>query len=287
MTIEAAFREACAAELAALKPGNVHRHAAGHGMTVDDFLRSAGAAAGPLCQVGATLGERVLGAVAATRAAVGQNTNLGIVLLCAPLAQAAEGGGDLRAGVRAAIAGSDLSDADQVFRAIVLAAPGGLGTAARHDVRARATVTLPDAMAEAAPRDSVARQWTTGFADVFEAGLPAFDAALARWDSETWAATDTYLRFLGRLPDSHIARRHGTMAAEAVRREAEAVLARLDASARPETLAPGLLAWDAGLKRRGLNPGTSADLTVATIFARRLAAGDVCWLSAAHHQGGD
>ena len=268
--IAQAFRDACAAELAALKPGNVHRHAAGHGMTVDDFLRSADAAAGPLCRVGAKLGERVLDAITATRAAVGQNTNLGIVLLCAPLAQAAERGGDLRAGVRAVIAGSDLDDADRVFRAIVLAAPGGLGTAARHDVHAPATVTLPQAMAEAAPRDSVARQWTTGFAELFEAGLPAFDAALARWESESWAATDAYLRFLGRLPDSHVARRHGVLAAEAVRQEAEAMLARLDASARPETLAPDLLAWDAALKRRGLNPGTSADLTVATIFARWL-----------------
>ncbi len=276
--IEAAFREACAAELAALKPGNVHQHAAGHGMTVDDFVRSADAAAGPLCRAGAGLGERVLDAVAATRAAVGQNTNLGIVLLCAPLAQAAEGaaergGSDLRAGVRAVIAESGLDDADRVFRAIVLASPGGLGTAGRHDVHAPATVPLRDAMAEAAERDSVARQWTTGFADVFEAGLPAFVAALARWDSESWAATDAYLRFLARLPDSHIARKHGAVAAEAVRREAEAAFARLDASTQPETLAPDLLAWDDSLKRRGLNPGTSADLTVATIFAWRLANG--------------
>ncbi len=277
--IEAAFREACAAELAALKPGNVHRHAAGHGMTIDDFLRSADAAAGPLCRAGAKLGERVLEAVGATRAAVGQNTNLGIVLLCAPLAMAAERGGsvlrapELRANVRAAIAESDLDDADRVFRAIVLASPGGLGTAARHDVHAPPIVPLRDAMAEAAERDSVARQWTTGFADVFEEGIPALDAALACWngnDAFLWAVTDAYLRFLARLPDTHIARKHGTVAAEAVRQEAEAAIARLDASAQSEALAPDLIAWDASLKRRSLNPGTSADLTVATIFAWRL-----------------
>jgi triphosphoribosyl-dephospho-CoA synthase len=267
---EAAFRDACATELAALKPGNVHRFAPGHGMATDDFLRSAVAAAPPLCRPGATLGDRILGAVTATRAAIGQNTNLGIVLLCAPLAQAAEIGPNLYTAVGAVIAGSTLADAGQVFRAIVLAAPGGLGTATRHDVHAPAAVRLPDAMAEAAPRDSIARQWTTGFADVLDAGLPAFDAALARWGEETWAATDAYLRFLAILPDSHVARKHGTESAEAVRREAAAVLARLDATAEPQTLAPGLLAWDADLKRRGLNPGTSADLTVATIFAWHL-----------------
>ena len=35
-------------------------------------------------------------------------------------------------------------------------------------------------------------------------------------------------------------------------------------------LADELLAWDAGLKARAVNPGTSADLTVATLFAHRL-----------------
>lgn len=288
MTIERAFRDACTAELAALKPGNVHRFAPGHGMTVDDFLRSADAAASPLCRLGASLGERVLGAVEATRDAVGQNTNLGIVLLCAPLALAAESGPHLRAGVRAAIAASTLGDADQVFRAILLASPGGLGSAARHDVRAPAAVRLPDAMAEAASRDSIARQWTTGFEDVFDAGLPAFEVALARWHGKgwghgkdwghraEWAATDAYLRFLARLPDSHVARKHGAEAADVVRREAADALARLDAAADPETVAPSLLAWDASLKRRGLNPGATADLTVATVFLWHLRNGLQC-----------
>jgi triphosphoribosyl-dephospho-CoA synthase len=31
-----------------------------------------------------------------------------------------------------------------------------------------------------------------------------------------------------------------------------------------------LLAWDAALKARSINPGTAADLTVATLFAHRL-----------------
>lgn len=273
MTVASLFRAACAAELDALKPGNVHRYADGHGMTMDDFLRSADVAAGPLCRAGAALGERVLGAVAATRAAVGQNTNLGIVLLCAPLAHAAERGGELRAGVREAVEASTLDDADRVFQAIRLAAPGGLGTAARHDVARPATVRLPAAMAEAAHRDSIARQWVTGFADVFDAGLPAYDDALARWGREGWAATAAYLGFLATVPDSHVARKYGAETAEAVRHEAAAALARLDTAAEPEAAVPGLLAWDADLKRRGLNPGTSADLTVATIFAWQLRSG--------------
>ena len=75
---------------------------------------------------------------------------------------------------------------------------------------------------------------------------------------------------LARLPDSHVLRKYGAEAAETVRREAARALARLDAGTDPEQLVPELLAWDAALKRRGLNPGTSADLTVAVIFAWRL-----------------
>ena len=93
--LQTAFVAACEEELAVPKPGNVHDFAGGHGMFADDFRRSAAAAAPQLCRPRATLGQRILGAVAATRAEVAQNTNLGIVLLCAPLAMAATAGGDL------------------------------------------------------------------------------------------------------------------------------------------------------------------------------------------------
>src|SRR5262249_39259617 len=153
---------ACRDELAALKPGNVHAFADGHRMTVADFERSAAAAAGPLAERGARIGTRVLAAVEATRAAVGMNTNLGIILLGAPLAAAAgERPPDLRAALSRRLDALDREDARLAFRAIVLASPGGLGTAAHHDVRAPATVSLRDAMAEAADRDRIARQYVT------------------------------------------------------------------------------------------------------------------------------
>ena len=84
------FMAVCRAEVMALKPGNVHVHAAGHGMTVEDFLRSAEASAPEIARSGTPVGERILRAVRATRSVVDCNTNLGILLLCAPLARAAE-----------------------------------------------------------------------------------------------------------------------------------------------------------------------------------------------------
>ncbi len=269
----ALFRDACAIELDALKPGNVHVHAPGHGMTSADFLRSAEAAAETLCRPGASLGARVLAAVTATRAAVGQNTNLGIVLLCAPLAMAAEAGGALRAALGEVLAQADIADADLVFRAIVHAAPGGLGEAPQHDVRGTATVALGTAMAAAAARDAIACEYVTGFADIFDAGIPAYAEALARGWPARWAAVAVYLAFLAAIPDSHVRRKHGPAAAARLQAEAVPWRRRLAAAAHPAELTPALLEWDAALKCRGLNPGTSADLTVASIFAHLLQGG--------------
>ena len=84
-----AFHDSCLAELDALKPGNVHRFADDTRMSVADFERSAAAAAPVMGRAGLPVGKRILGAVEATRNAVGQNTNLGIILLAAPLASAA------------------------------------------------------------------------------------------------------------------------------------------------------------------------------------------------------
>jgi len=131
-------------------------------------------------------------------------------------------------------------------------------------------VPLRVAMAEAAGRDRIARQWVSGFADIFGPGMTAYAEGRARWPDRRWAALAVYLRFLAAFPDSHILRKHGPAAAERTRREAAPFEARLLAAADPAALLPELLAWDAALKGRGVNPGTSADLTVTTIFASRL-----------------
>jgi triphosphoribosyl-dephospho-CoA synthase len=269
--IAAAFKAACRDELDAPKPGNVHVFASGHRMTACEFVRSAEAAAGPLTAAGARVGERILGAVEATFAAVGSNTNLGIILLCAPLAATAElKPGDLRAGLSQVLECLDVRDAELAFRAIVRAGPAGLGRTERHDVFSPATVTLKAAMAEAAQRDRVARQYVRTFEDVFERGEPVLAAALSRSSDRAWATLAVYLEFLAAFPDSHIVRKHGADTAEEVRRAARPFHGRMQAREGRDTLLPDLLKWDASLKQRGINPGTSADLTVATLFAHHL-----------------
>ncbi len=268
-TIEAAFLAACRAELSALKPGNVHVHAAGHGMEIDHFERAAAAAAPFIADATRSVGARILGAVGASVAATGLNTNLGIVLLAAPLAAAADardGEGDLRTRLKRVLAALDRSDADQAFRAIVIANPAGLGTVADGDVAAPPTVTLREAMALAADRDRIARAYVTDYDDVFAFGLPALAAARRAATSETLAVTALHMKLLASFPDSHIARKHGTAAADTVRQDAIDLSSSWTPAPRPETW-PALVALDASLKARGLNPGTTADFVVATLFA--------------------
>ena len=267
-----AFIGACFDELEAPKPGNVHAFSPSHGGTVADFQRSAEAAAPSIARSRASVGERIFGAVEATHNAVGHNTNLGIVLLCAPLAAAAERRApSLRQATQETLASLDVRDAEFAFRAIALAAPAGLGRAAAHDVFEPAAVSLLDAMIAAAARDSIARQYANGFADIFDLGTPLFEKARERWgDNVKSAALAVYLGFLATFPDTHIQRKHGPEAALALQREAAALHAAAQRAGDPAPIFSRALALDARLKTRGLNPGASADLTVATLFSWRL-----------------
>ena len=270
--VAAAVWRACIEELEAPKPGNVSFASAGHGMTADDFVASARCTADVLGTPGLSLGERVLGSIEATRAATGCNTNLGIVLLCAPLAQAAldaDRDRPLRAGLARILAEATVEDTERVFAAIRLAEPAGLGASARHDVRSPAAAPLLAVMREAEHRDRVARQYARCFEDVFDIGLGVLERSRARWLGPQ-AVVALYLAFLARFMDSHIQRKLGSVAARRVRLEALRLVERLEAPKSSEMDFEVLTRFDRSLKSRRINPGTSADLTVATLLAGNL-----------------
>jgi triphosphoribosyl-dephospho-CoA synthase len=277
----ACFLRACWLDVSVRKPGNVSIASPGHGMQAAMFLASAQAAAGPLFAPGLRVGARIEGAVAATWAAVGCNTNLGIVLLCAPIAAAWErctgaagvqqpGGVPqprLQAALQQVLEALDVADARGAYRGIARANPGGLGRAPEQDVAREPSIGLRAAMALAASRDSIARQYADGFAEVFELGLPAFQQALQhppQPDVER-AVLATFLAWLAQRPDSHIVRKHGTTLAQTVTAEAASLRARWLAEGLPAR-PPALSSWDTQLKTLSINPGTSADLTAATAF---------------------
>ena len=257
---------ACILEVTARKPGNVHRFQDFEDVTFTDFLLSAAAIAPLMDDVaGRGVGAVVLEGVRRTRGVTTTNTNLGILLLLAPLA-AVPRDRPLQDGLRTVLARLSVDDAKAVYGAIRLARPGGLGRVPEQDIAHAPTQTLTQVMALAAERDLVARQYANGFAEVFGAGVPALHQALANgWGLEE-AIIFCQLRLMTDHPDSLIARKRGTEEAQESARRAAEVLARgwpitRDAHAALQELDAWLRA--AGHQR---NPGTTADLVTACLF---------------------
>jgi triphosphoribosyl-dephospho-CoA synthase len=282
--IQQAFRTACLAELTALKPGNVHIYADGHDMDVNHFKAAAEAAAPHIANRHLSIGERVLNSVDASIRAANCNTNLGILLLTAPLAKAAETidqHGNLQTALKSALRSLTPADTSAVYTAIAHANPGGLGTAQTGDVRdGPGTLSLLEAMRLSAEIDRIAKAYTTDFEDLFDHHLDVLTAARKRAPSNTEPAaaiappeaiTTLYMTLLADFPDSHVARKFGTETAAQVRAEAKATRPYWHPIA-PSPAPKELLALDAKFKANGLNPGTTADFVVATLFADQIRA---------------
>lgn len=257
---------ACVWEVMARKPGNVHPGCAFADMTCQDFLLSA-LAVGPVLDAAAGhgVGVTVLEGVRATRRVVQTNTNLGILLLLAPLA-AVPPGQELRAGLSRVLDGLDVEDARAAFEAIRLARPGGLGSVAEQDVGEAPTEPLGRVMALAAGRDLIARQYVDGFREVFEDGVPALREALGRAGRLEGAIISAHLRLMASHPDSLITRKRGRAEAEEAARRAAAVLEAGWPGTEAATAAlAGLDTW-LRADSNARNPGTTADLVAASLF---------------------
>ena len=276
MDIGAVAQLACLLEVNAPKPGNVSRLYAFADTTYEHFLASAVAIGTPLGTAGdRPLGETIHDCIRATRWWTRANTNLGIVLLLAPIARAAAyigaaglptNAADLRAAVANVLANTTVADAREVYAAIRLASPGGLGTVDSQDVAEEPTVTLREAMQLAVDRDDIAREYVTDFESTFEVAVPALHTALnARLD---WGDTvvEAFLTLLATRPDTHIARRGGPALAVAVSSQARAVLGEGGVRTDRGRAAVARLAESLQSRDNLANPGTTADLTAAAIF---------------------
>ena len=264
------YRQACEIELQAFKPGNVSIYADGHDMTITDFRVSAAVSAFQLCNPGYSLGEKIYYAVSATQREVGCNTNLGIILLCAPLIQAVgliKAGVTLKQAVSQVLAATTITDADWVFKAITLAAPGGLGESPEQDVRHPPTVTLTEAMQIAADKDLIARQYTNGYKDIFDYAVLRYNSRLSQWRDLNWAAVFVYAELLSQFPDSHIERKHGNKYTEWVAVRMRQFLEEFGGATDPKQSMQTLSCLDTEFKSIGVNPGTTADMTVATVLS--------------------
>lgn len=259
---------ACVLEATACKVGNVHRGADFEDVTFGDFLLS-GWGIGPVLDDVAEkgIGETIYRAIETTRTLVGSNTNLGMILLLAPLAHAAKTSpDDFRKEVGLSLNRLTADDSRWVYRAINLAVPGGMGSSDEHDLSQEAPARLLDAMQLACDRDRIARQYVTEFEDVFDVIVPMLESEVASVGGLEPAIVLTHLRVMAQWPDSLIARKCGIQEAQQSQSRAQKVLD--SGAAFTESWNQRLSDFDFWLRSAGhrRNPGTSADLVCAGLF---------------------
>ena len=281
------YYRACVADVASIKPGNVSTQSDAHGMCAKDFLQSAQVTAEVINRdlplAAGELGNSILKGAQATMTTVGTNTNLGILLLCFPLAHAAascDTHQSIPSALKRVLTVANVRDTQMIFDAITAMQPAGLGRRNKHDANLPATADLLTVMRSSAEHDKIAWQYSHNFSDVFDFGIDSLFSkhpdVLDNLDSAqldralTKAASNVFMDFLSEYPDTHITRKHGATMAEAVRDEARKKRNLLNSIDQSEERKALLRNFDQTLKARGINPGTSADLTVAVLYAALL-----------------
>lgn len=288
MSIGDRVRFAIETECTSIKAGNVHPHASFDDLTYQHFLLAAKAIGAAVDQtIGEPVGRMVLVSVQAMMSASQTNTSLGTILLMAPLIVAQHRTLTLAEGsTQAVVAAGGLSralaetletltpkDSLDIYEAIRIAKPGGLGDSKTMDVRETAPQSIMDAMRIAADWDDIALQYASDFEMVF-AMAQRLQGKLA--DGMAWrdAIPILQLEWLSERVDSLIARKQGRDVAEKVRQQARQVLASGPIGSRAYEMAwTGLDASLRDPQHRG-NPGTTADLIAAAIFITDGSAGE-------------
>jgi triphosphoribosyl-dephospho-CoA synthase len=85
---------------------------------------------------------------------------------------------------------------------------------------------------------------------------------------------------LARYPDSHIERKYGQQYSEWIADEMVLLGKAMKSADRLEEVLPRLYALDSAFKAKKINPGTTADITVAAvlvIFLEQLTGNTYCW----------
>lgn len=211
----------------------------------------------------------------------GGNTILGTVILLAPVAVAAgmtfvQGPfsvARLRRSIKTVVETSTAKDAVNVYDAIQIAKPEGLGEAPKLDVTdpnskkklLEDNVTLFDVFKIASKYDSVAAEWVDNYRITFDLGYPFFVQKLSETGNINIATVYTFLRILSEIPDTFIARKLGVPKAKEVSAHAKQVLETGDL-----TTSKGreiLWKFDRELRDSAhkLNPGTTADIVTAVL----------------------
>ena len=261
----------CDTEIKSLKPGNVHKYSKGHGMNLKDFLKSSLIISKCLTKNNLDLGKKILISVNEIQNKIKKNTNLGIILMLSPIATIVQEEGviskeELLKKIKSLIKKQNIKNSIPIFKAISLTSPGGLGFSKKYDVNEPPNTNLYKAMEFAKKKDLIARQYCNGFEDIYKIGIPAYKKFYNKWGKVDWALTGVYLTFLKKFNDSHIVRNKGNKIATSIKKEAKKYYFFLKRNKNLTKIKKKLLIFDKKLKSKRINPGTIADLAVATLL---------------------
>ena len=217
---------ACDTEMISLKPGNVHQYSESYDMNVKDFFKSSLIISKCLTKNNLNLGQKILSSVNEIQNKIKKNTNLGIILMLSPIVTVVQKEGiiakkKLLIKIKSLIKKQNVKNSIPIFKAISLISPGGLGISKKYDVNEMPKTKLYKAMEFSRKRDLIARQYSNGFKDIFNIGVPAYKKFYNKWGRVNWALTGVYLTFLKKFNDSHITRNKGNKIATSVKKEAK------------------------------------------------------------------
>ena len=273
--VKMAFEYACKLDVFSIKPGNVFLDHPAYGMTHKDFLQSSMACSDIICEQNIDIGEKILESVKASIDVVGCNTNLGIILLCSPIVEAIYLDNEHKLqqnNLKKVIDRIDLKQTKTIYKAINLANAGGMGLKDKFDLNTKKSsdFILSEAMNFASSYDYIANEYTNYFNNIINTISLNWRNYFKLMGNAECATTATFLKLISSNPDSLIARKYGLDTAIEVSGKFKALSDEYCELKNPNIINNKLLLLDSELKIQGLNPGTTADVVVASIFLNRL-----------------
>lgn len=272
------------------KPGNVHRTRNFDDMVFEDFIIS-GVVIGETIREATTqaksindnyesaeLGRFILEAVKETDKWIANNTNLGIMMMCVPIACSAaisDSFDEIQSNVGILMDNTTVDDAVNLYDAINIADAGGMGDQEEFDVMSEKAKdelrannqTMFDVLKISAGWDRLANELTSSMPVCFDIGFPTFNDLKS--ESINKATVLTFLTILSQIPDTLISRKYGDEVAQSVSDKVKELLTFKD----DEDFLDKLNEFDDYLYENKFNPGTTADLTAASIFISYLSDG--------------
>ena len=270
--LQNAYLFACRKDIELIKPGNVNIKSPHSDTNAEDYLESSLLSSKELFKPDYSLGERILNSIKITRSKVKTNTNLGIILLCAPIIHACIYFNNLtmREGIKKTLSSSTVKDTQDLCMAINISAPGGLGTREIYDTASKPTVNILEIMNHSASYDRISYQYSHDYSDIFDFIIPRLVFLNKKHNSLDISLSLMFMEILAKIPDSHISRKFDDKIAKKTSNNASDLLKILDREYSPDYLADRLNNLDYEYKKKGINPGTTADLLVASLMIYKI-----------------